>query len=277
MSFSEAIKEKVKIRADFTCCWCNDHKQKVEVHHIIPEAASGPDDEDNAAPLCSNCHTLYGGNPDLRKEIRARRDHWYDICLSKLNPQHNWPIGLDVPLLKSFRPIAPQEIFPLGGILLTDELVDNKEKPPILYLAINFKTSRYFWPNVPQNEKWLYLEANMRPAFNLRIQVEVHDTAVKEVMRFLNGDGEGWTLFGALPIIAERLSLPEDRLDLHARDQLELWRENDERRIMISTFTSTNAGMSIHARLSNEVAKALADYLAGTSFISGVDLLSTEK
>lgn len=197
--------------------------------------------------------------------------------MSKLNPQHNWPIGLDVPLLKSYRSIAPQEILPLGGILLTDEIVDNEEKPPTLYLAINFKTSRYFWPDVAQNEKWLYLEANMRPAFNLRIQVEVHDTAVKEVMKFLKGDGEGWTLFGALPVIAERLSLPEDRLDLHARDHLELWRENDERRIMISTFTSTNAGMSIHARLSDEAAGALADYLAGTSFISGVDLVSAEE
>lgn len=41
MPFSEAIKEKVKIRADFTCCWCNDRKQKVEVHHIIQRRRMG--------------------------------------------------------------------------------------------------------------------------------------------------------------------------------------------------------------------------------------------
>jgi hypothetical protein len=26
---------------------------------------------------------LYGGNPELRKEIRQRRDHWYELCLEK--------------------------------------------------------------------------------------------------------------------------------------------------------------------------------------------------
>lgn len=269
MPFSETTKEKVKIRADFTCCWCNDRKQKVEVHHIIPQAEGGSNDEDNAAPLCSNCHTLLGGNPELRKEIRLRRDHWYDVCSVRLNPLHNWPIGSDVPLLNNDSQLDPQEIFPFGGILLTDmKKMDNTEKPPTLYLGIYFKTSRYFWPDISQNEKWLYLEANMRPAFNLRIQVQVHDTAVEEVTKFLREDGDGWELFGALPIIAERLTQPEDFLDLHARDRFVLWRENGERRMMISTFTASNAGMSIHARFSNETAKALADYLESTSFAS---------
>lgn len=77
MPFSESMKQSVKEKADFTCCWCKDRLQKVEIHHIEPQASGGSDDESNAAPLCSNCHTSYGNNPDLKKEIRSRRDRWY--------------------------------------------------------------------------------------------------------------------------------------------------------------------------------------------------------
>jgi CRISPR/Cas system-associated protein Cas10 (large subunit of type III CRISPR-Cas system) len=78
MPFSEHLKLTVKQKANFTCCWCQEHRNKVDVHHIIPESDGGPDTEDNAAPLCGSCHALYGNNPDLRKEIRSRRDHWYE-------------------------------------------------------------------------------------------------------------------------------------------------------------------------------------------------------
>jgi HNH endonuclease len=80
MSFTDQLKLTVKHKANFTCCWCQDHRNKVEVHHIIPESQGGPDTEENAAPLCGSCHDLYGNNPDLRKEIRSRRDHVYESC-----------------------------------------------------------------------------------------------------------------------------------------------------------------------------------------------------
>jgi HNH endonuclease len=80
MSFSDDLRMRVKDKANFTCCWCRDQEKKVEIHHITPQADGGPDTEDNAAPLCSNCHTAYGGNPEMRKEIRGRRDNWYKIC-----------------------------------------------------------------------------------------------------------------------------------------------------------------------------------------------------
>ena len=70
----------VKQKADFTCCWCKDRRNKVEIHHIVPQSQRGPDTEENAAPLCGSCHVLYGNNPDLRKEIRDRRDYWYERC-----------------------------------------------------------------------------------------------------------------------------------------------------------------------------------------------------
>ena len=38
---SEALKMKIKDKANFTCCWCTDPRNKVEVHHIMPEAKNG--------------------------------------------------------------------------------------------------------------------------------------------------------------------------------------------------------------------------------------------
>jgi HNH endonuclease len=78
MPFSEATKLEAKRRAHFSCVVC--HQPFVEVHHILPQAAGGSDDLDNAAPLCSSCHDLFGGNPDKRKQIREMRDLWYELC-----------------------------------------------------------------------------------------------------------------------------------------------------------------------------------------------------
>jgi hypothetical protein len=81
MVFSEALKLKVKKRAHFQCCLC--HALVVEIHHIIPESESGPDSEDNAAPLCPTCHETYGANPEKRKFIREVRDFWYEMCAKR--------------------------------------------------------------------------------------------------------------------------------------------------------------------------------------------------
>ena len=78
MPFSETIKLVVKRKAHFMCCLC--HSLGVEVHHIIPEALSGADSEDNAVPLCPSCHETYGANPEKRKFIREARELWYEIC-----------------------------------------------------------------------------------------------------------------------------------------------------------------------------------------------------
>lgn len=78
MPFSETLKAKVRKKAHLACCLCKS--TGVEVHHIIPEDESGPNTEDNAAPLCPSCHDLYGANPKKRKFIREARDFWYELC-----------------------------------------------------------------------------------------------------------------------------------------------------------------------------------------------------
>jgi len=79
--FNEDLKIRVRRRAAFECCRC--HEIGPEVHHIVPQAQGGPDTEDNAAPLCPNCHTWFGANPEKRKEIRQMRDWWYEVCEAK--------------------------------------------------------------------------------------------------------------------------------------------------------------------------------------------------
>ncbi len=87
MAFSEGVKHEVKRKAHFKCCICKNIF--VEVHHIIPQAAGGSDDIENAAPLCPNCHTNYGDNPTKRKAIRQLRDLWYELCeKSEMTPDY---------------------------------------------------------------------------------------------------------------------------------------------------------------------------------------------
>ena len=80
MPFSQRTKERVRKQAWFACCICKKISMSLETHHIVPQKDGGPDTEDNAAPLCASCHGSYGGNPDLRSQIRTRRDHWYEQC-----------------------------------------------------------------------------------------------------------------------------------------------------------------------------------------------------
>ena len=80
MVFSEKIKNLAKQKAHYTCVWCQRMDIFLDVHHMIPQEEGGPDDLDNAAPLCPNCHTMAGANPNLRKELRHRRNFWWDEC-----------------------------------------------------------------------------------------------------------------------------------------------------------------------------------------------------
>lgn len=78
MPFGDQIRREARRKAHYCCCWCA--QPFVEVHHIIPQEDDGPDTLDNAAPLCANCHSVFGGNPDLRKQMKERRDLWWDLC-----------------------------------------------------------------------------------------------------------------------------------------------------------------------------------------------------
>lgn len=47
MAFNSVLKLRVRMKAAYRCCWC-ERFGMVEVHHIVPQAENGPDDEANA-------------------------------------------------------------------------------------------------------------------------------------------------------------------------------------------------------------------------------------
>jgi hypothetical protein len=104
MAFGEALRLKVKKKAHFRCCRCQ--AISVEIHHIIPQSEDGPDTEENAAPLCRNCHDLVGGHPGKKAEVRQMRDAWYAVCAKK----SEWFVDA---VMMAVRPFA----FPVGRSL----------------------------------------------------------------------------------------------------------------------------------------------------------------
>lgn len=57
MVFSNTVVERLLVACHRRCCIC--HKfcgNKIEIHHIIPQAQDGPDTRENGIPLCFDCH-----------------------------------------------------------------------------------------------------------------------------------------------------------------------------------------------------------------------------
>lgn len=81
MPFKEITKNEALEFSAFRCCICKDLAS--EVHHIIPQSENGSDGLDNAAPLCSSCHDLFGGNLRKREKLRMLRNHWWTLIKAK--------------------------------------------------------------------------------------------------------------------------------------------------------------------------------------------------
>jgi hypothetical protein len=124
MTFSEKTKLLAKQKSAFRCCLC--HKPFVEIHHIIPQAEGGSDKLDNAAPLCSSCHDLYGGNPEKRKIIGQMRDHWWSVMekrckkltelidlnkICEILPDENWKGALYSKSILLYHAVFEEEDF----------------------------------------------------------------------------------------------------------------------------------------------------------------------
>jgi hypothetical protein len=211
------------------------------------------------------------GDTEIRKAERSEIiSHLIEIALAELGVSYNElcdPISSrpawratdrEVPKLKHSQRVDPLRGLAIPGIMFTDD--DPVKGNPQLYLSVYFKTSRFFGDFSPRNEKWLYLEVHMRPAFSLRVQVRAwNNRDVFEFLEVLRGESEwmsGYDLHGPRP---------ESNED-HPGDYFLTWRESGENRLMLSTFTSTNAGISIHVRLTDEVASEFADYLDEVGF-----------
>jgi hypothetical protein len=114
---------KVRLRSRNLCCIC--HEWSVQVHHILPTADGGPDDIENAAPLCPNCHDKYGGNPSKRQQIREVRDRWYKEVENKYGSMQETVCQLSVRLTaveSSLAGSSPVELEPVGVLSFSASL-----------------------------------------------------------------------------------------------------------------------------------------------------------
>lgn len=148
MSFSEKVKIEAKKKAGFRCVICQE--PFVEVHHIVPQKEGGEDTINNAAPLCSRCHDLYGDNPSKRKQIRQMRDHWNEVMekrnkgklsnLDPIRPDHERINALRDKSIAIQHTVFAEENFQTAARMLYKLIYTAQQKFPnqkrVLYLDI---------------------------------------------------------------------------------------------------------------------------------------------
>jgi hypothetical protein len=92
MSFPAQLRDKLLIWCDRHCCLCKKSCGVfMEMHHIDPD---GGDDEDNAIPLCFDCHGMVShydskqpkGTKFKHPELKTRREQVYDHFTRHLVP-----------------------------------------------------------------------------------------------------------------------------------------------------------------------------------------------
>lgn len=109
MAFSPELREKLLLWCDRHCCLCKRVCDVfIEVHHIVPVGAGGADDEENAMPLCFDCHAKVShydsaqplGTKFKPSELKQRRDQVYDEFTRHLVPALSYEIqrvGRELP------------------------------------------------------------------------------------------------------------------------------------------------------------------------------------
>lgn len=262
------IETRVLVSSGRRCCLCFglrgdfDEKQG-QIAHLDRDPSNF--EFDNLAYLCLDHHDIYDSRTSQSKgmtinEVEEHRTQLYQAIAQNLRGA--WAVGVDVPILDFYRPLPSTGGIPGPGMQFVDKDPSSLGSPPVLYLSLYYKTSRYFSSlGLPAGEKWLYFEANMRFAFNLRIQVRAwNNRDVLELMEFLRTDWTRPPLINLSRGIDLHGPRPENS-EYQSGDYFLIWREDGENRVMMSTFSPSNAGISIHARLSDRATAGLADYL----------------
>src|SRR5258706_10434908 len=94
-TFPDDVRERLLLWCDRHCCLCKRPCDVlIELHHIVPKAKGGDDTEDNAIPLCFDCHARVGhydatqpkGTRYRPEELKRRRDQIYDEFTRHLVP-----------------------------------------------------------------------------------------------------------------------------------------------------------------------------------------------
>lgn len=86
MAFPDAGVAQLLADCKRHCCvcwrWCGT---KMHLHHIIPRAAGGPDEIENAIPVCLDCHAEIESRGNMGRqftqaELREHKRRWLEVC-----------------------------------------------------------------------------------------------------------------------------------------------------------------------------------------------------
>ncbi len=86
MAFPEAGVARLLADCKRHCCvclrWCGS---RIQLHHIVPQAQGGPDDIDNAIPVCLDCHAEIESRSNMGRhfspsELHEHKRRWLEIC-----------------------------------------------------------------------------------------------------------------------------------------------------------------------------------------------------
>ncbi len=245
------------------CCVCyallgDLSVKKGQIAHLDHDASNA--DIQNLAFLCMDHHDEHDSRRSQSKgftveEIKEYRSRLH-IQIGARQAVPGPPPSADAPLLAFWRAVPPTAGIPNPGIQLIDSDPHLSPTAGQLLLSVHYKTSRYFGLLPPLGEKWLYLEATIRPALNVRIHVRAWNPRdVSAVMDFLYGKSNAYDLHG-----------PRSETDSPG-DFFYLWREGTDNRLMIAVFSPTSATTSVHARVTEKALAALAAYLETTGFV----------
>jgi hypothetical protein len=110
MAFDPTEAEALLARCHRRCCVCHRFcGSKMELDHMQPKSEGGPDDIDNAIPLCFECHAeVHAYNdkhPRGRKfrasELKIHRDQWLAFCEKNPAALAGLPVHADVGPLQA--------------------------------------------------------------------------------------------------------------------------------------------------------------------------------
>jgi hypothetical protein len=163
--FDLKLREKLLLWCDRHCCLCKKQCDVfIELHHIIPKSKSeSSNDEDNAIPLCFECHAKVGhyndtqpkGNKFKPEELKKRRDQVYEQFTRHLVP------ALDYKIIQTGRtlPDVGFAILHLG------------DAPPVQVLVtldgyLNGVATNFFEPNETRYAGKMRLNLNPKVGFS---------------------------------------------------------------------------------------------------------------
>lgn len=203
MAFSKNIKINVLVAAARHCCVCHRYKGvKVEVHHILPVARGGTDEEENAIVLCFDCHADAGhynqkhprGTKFSPEELRHARDMWHiAVKANKIPPPesvgHIYSRYLVCKSYSAIREICNDELenFPVDSPFLFQNDIGKFQKHLVESHPENYRNSHLWGESFERHKDFKKKHPDVRildrTSSNLFPYFEAHRVPTNEELR----------------------------------------------------------------------------------------------